>query len=143
MMFLAIVADKQSGFLAKGCLPLVLEIEKHYKALGGKISYRSTVAKILVENNQAVGVKLEDGQEFKADYVISCGDGYNTIFNLLEGKYLNDKIRNRYIKWPLCRPFLTLSYGVKRDMKKRIPLEYFRSGKNRWLSVMRRLKRCW
>ena len=125
MMFLAIVADKQAGFLAKGCLPFVLEIEKHYKALGGEISYRSTVTKILVENDKAAGVLLEDGQEFKADYVISCGDGYNTIFNLLEGKYLNDKIRNRYNKWPLCRPFLTLSYGVKRDMKNEFPLNTF------------------
>jgi phytoene dehydrogenase-like protein len=121
MMFLAIVASKQAGFLAKGCLPFVLEIEKRYKALGGKISYRSTVAKILVENEKAVGVRLEDGQEFKADYVISCGDGYNAIFNLLEGRYLNDRIRNRYSTWPLCRPYITFSYGVKRDMENEFP----------------------
>jgi phytoene dehydrogenase-like protein len=122
MMFLAIVADKQAGFLAKGCLPFVLEIEKHYKALGGKISYRSTVAKILVENDRAVGVRLEDGQEFEADYVISCGDGYNAIFNLLEGKYLDERIQKRYNTWPLCRSYITLSYGVNRDMKNEFPL---------------------
>jgi phytoene dehydrogenase-like protein len=122
MMFLAIVADKQAGYLAKGCLPLVLEVEKHYKALGGKISYRSTVSKVLVENDIAVGVLLEDGQEFRADYVISCGDGYNTVFNLLEGRYLDDRIQNRYTTWPLCRPFLMLSYGVNRDMKNELPL---------------------
>lgn len=125
MMFLAIVADKQAGLLAKGCLPFVLEIEKRYKALGGKISYRSTVAKILVENNKAIGVRLENGQEFKADYVISCGDGYNTVFNLLEGRYLDDRIRNRYTTWSPCRPFITLSYGVNRDMKDEIPLNTF------------------
>ncbi len=122
MMYLAIVADRQAGFLAKGCLPFVLEIEKHYKALGGKISYRSTVAKILVENDKAVGVRLDDGQEFKADYVISCGDGYNTVFNLLGGEFMDEDIKERYETWPLCRPFLTVSYGVNREFKNELPL---------------------
>ncbi|MDD4924097.1 MAG: NAD(P)/FAD-dependent oxidoreductase [Dehalococcoidales bacterium] len=122
MMMLAIVADRQAGFLAKGCLPFVLEIEKHYKALGGKISYRSTVAKILVENDKAVGVRLEDGQEFKADYVISAGDGYNTVFKLLGGEYIDDIIKDRYETWPPCRPFLTISYGVNREFKNELPL---------------------
>jgi phytoene dehydrogenase-like protein len=122
MMYLAIVADKQAGYLAKGCLPFVLEIEKHYKALGGKISYRSTVIKILVENDKAVGVRLEDGQEFKADYVISASDGYNTVFNLLSGEFMDEEIKDRYETWPLCRPFLTVSYGVNREFKNEIPL---------------------
>jgi len=122
MMFLAIVADKQAGFLAKGCLPFILEIEKHYKALGGKISYRSTVSKILVENDSAVGVRLDNGQEFRADYVISCGDGYNAIFNLLGGEYVDELIKDRYGTWSLCRPFLTVSYGVNRDLKNEFPL---------------------
>jgi phytoene dehydrogenase-like protein len=122
MMFLAIVADRQAGYLAKGCLPFVLEIEKRYRALGGKISYRSTVTKILVENDRVAGVRLEDGQEFKADYVISCGDGYNTVFNLLGGEFMDEDMKERYETWPLCRPFLTVSYGVNREFKNEIPL---------------------
>lgn len=122
MLYLAIVADKQAGFLAKGCLPFVLAIEKRYKALGGKISYRSTVAKILVDNNRAVGVRLADGQEYRGDYVISCGDGYNAVFNLLNGDYTDEIVKDRYETWPLCRPFLTISYGVNRLFKNELPL---------------------
>jgi phytoene dehydrogenase-like protein len=121
MMVLAIVADKQTSFLAKGCLSFVLAIEKRYKALGGKITYQATVAKVLVEEGRAVGIRLDDGREFRADYVISCGDSYNTIFNLLEGKYLNKKIKERHETWMLYRPFLTASYGVAREFKNDIP----------------------
>ena len=114
MMILALVADQQCCFLARGCLDFVLAIERHYKALGGEISYKATVEKIIVENGRAVGIKLTDGQEYRADYVISAGDSYNTIFNLLDGKYLNDKIKKRHETRAISRPFLTISYGLAR-----------------------------
>jgi phytoene desaturase len=117
MMCLAIVADKQAGYLAGGCLPFVLEIEKQFRALGGKITYQAMVTRILVENDRAVGIRLNNGREFLANYVLSCGDGYNAIFNLLEGRYIDQKITERYETWPLCRPFLMASYGVNREFK--------------------------
>jgi phytoene desaturase len=74
MMVLALVADKQCGFLVRGCLDFVLAIENHYKALGGEVTYRATVDKILVENDRAIGIRLTDGWEYRADYVVSTGD---------------------------------------------------------------------
>jgi len=121
MMVLALVADKQCAFLARGCLDFVLAIEKHYKALGGEVIYQSTVDKILVENDRAVGIKLIDGREYRADYVISTGDSYNTIFHLLDGRYINDKIKKRHESWPLSRPFLIASYGVAREFSNENP----------------------
>jgi phytoene dehydrogenase-like protein len=115
MMCLAIVADKQAAYLSEGCLSFALEIEKRYKALGGNINYQSTVGSITVKDNRAVGLQLVDGQQFPVDYIISCGDSYNTIFNLLKGRYTNQNIQQRFAKWPLCRPFLTVSLGVKRE----------------------------
>ena len=49
--------------------------------------------KILVENGKAVGVRLEDGTEERADIVISAADGRATIFNMLDGKYVDEKIK--------------------------------------------------
>ena len=114
MMVLALVADKQCAFLARSCLDFVLAMEKHYKALGGEVIYQSTVDKVLVENDCATGIRLANGREYQADFVISTGDSYNTIFNLLEGRYVNDKILKRHDNWPLSRPFLIASYGVVR-----------------------------
>jgi phytoene desaturase len=121
MMLLAIVSDKQAGYLAGGCLPFVLAIENRYKKFGGKITYKATVAKILVENDKVVGIRLDDGREFRADYIISCGDSYNTIFNLLEGRYLNEKIKSRYETWHLYQPYLMASYGVTIQFQNDIP----------------------
>jgi phytoene dehydrogenase-like protein len=73
------------------------------------------VDKILVESDRAIGIRLNDGREYRADYVVSTGDSYNTILNLLEGRYVNDKIRERHETWALSRPFLTASYGVVRQ----------------------------
>jgi phytoene dehydrogenase-like protein len=115
MMVLSVVTDRQCGFLAGGCLDFVLAVEKRYKNLGGQTTYKATVEKILVEDNRAVGIRTVDGSEYRADYVISTGDSAHTIFNLLEGKYTNEKIRKRHETWPLTRPFLTVSYGVARE----------------------------
>jgi len=57
------------------------------------VNYRQKVEKILVENNKAVGVKLSDGNEHRADFVISDADGRKTILQMLDGKYIDERIR--------------------------------------------------
>ena len=52
--------------------------------------------KIIVENNIAKGVQLEDGSEHFADQVISAADGYSTIVGMLGEKYTTDLIREYY-----------------------------------------------
>jgi len=68
-------------------------IEGRYLALGGKAHYRSRVEKILIDNDRAVGIKLADGSEYRADIIISNADGRKTIFDMLDGKYINDTVR--------------------------------------------------
>jgi phytoene dehydrogenase-like protein len=77
-----------------GTLRFALSIEKRYESLGGEIHYDSKVKKILVENHKAVGVKLADGTEHRADVVISNADGRKTIKDLLERKFVNEKIQS-------------------------------------------------
>lgn len=92
-------------------------MEKRYLSLGGKVDYNAKVAKILVENNQAIGVKLEDGSEHRADYVISASDGHAAIFELLEGKYVDDTIRGYYDNMPIFDPIVYVALGVKRSFE--------------------------
>ncbi|MFP4470522.1 MAG: hypothetical protein ACLFPE_07550 [Bacteroidales bacterium] len=44
----------------------------------------------------ATGIELEDGSVHPADVVISAADGHSTIFDMLEGKFVDDKIRKDY-----------------------------------------------
>jgi phytoene dehydrogenase-like protein len=102
-----------------GALPFARSIEKKYIDLGGKILYRQRVEKILVECDRAVGVQLADGTQMRADIVISNADGRRTIMNMLEGKYINDQVRN-YCAEPPDESVMAVNVflGVNRDLSK-------------------------
>lgn len=100
-----------------GALQFALSIEKRYKTLGGEVVYNSRVERILVENGRAVGVRLADGTEHRADAVISDADGRKTIMGLLEGKFIDEEIRSACKEPPdetawSAHVFL----GVRRDL---------------------------
>ncbi len=111
-MTLALFADGQLGLLEGGCQDFVGVLEKRYLDLGGQVTYKATVDKILTENNCAIGIRLRDGGEHRADAVISAADGHSTIFDMLEGRYISKEIRERYDTWKLFRPLMMISYGV-------------------------------
>lgn len=97
--------NQNAGFPQGGSLGLSKSVEKRYLSLGGEISYRVKVAKILVEDNRAVGVELADGARHYADAVVSACDGATTIYKMLEGKYVNPTIDKLY-KEILLKPKL-------------------------------------
>lgn len=100
-----------------GAFEFAKSIEKRYLALGGRIHYRSRVAKILVENDKAVGVKLVDGSEHRADIVISNADGRRTILEMLDGKYMNDAVRSYCAPNQDETPFaVDVFLGLNRDL---------------------------
>ena len=114
-MTLAWLDQKTAGYIIGGSLEFARTIERRYLALGGEISYKSPVAKILVENDRAVGVRLSNGREHRGDIVVSAADGHATIFDMLGGKYLDDKIRGYYHKPHLFPPLVYVGLGVKRS----------------------------
>jgi phytoene dehydrogenase-like protein len=111
---------KAAGYVMGGALELVRFLEERYRALDGEIHFKSRVAKILVENNRAVGIRLADGMEHRADWVVSAADGRTTIFDMLEGKYVDDAIKNRYDKPDLFSPLVYIGLGVA-DPVREIP----------------------
>jgi phytoene dehydrogenase-like protein len=106
---------KACGYPVGGSMKFVRAIERRYLDLGGKIYYESPVTEILVENNEAVGVRLVDGTEIESDIVISAADGHTTIFDMLGGAYVNDEIHGYYDGLPLYPPILYISLGVNRS----------------------------
>jgi phytoene dehydrogenase-like protein len=114
MMPVAWLSQKTAGYPLGGSLKFSKTIEKRYLDLGGKVSYKSPVAKILVEDDKAVGIRLADGTEHRADIVISAADGRTTIFDMLEGKYIDGKIQGYYDDFSLFPPLLHVAYGVAR-----------------------------
>jgi phytoene desaturase len=109
---LAQLADGQLATVEGGSLVFTNAIVRRYETLGGQITCGASVEKILVEDNRAVGVRLADGSEHRADVVVSAADGYSTLFEMLDGRYVDQRIRDRYDKWPLFRPIVVASFGV-------------------------------
>ncbi|MHA1926696.1 MAG: phytoene desaturase family protein, partial [Candidatus Thorarchaeota archaeon] len=125
IMILATVAGGLLGLFKGGCHEFIESIVKKYESLGGEIQYRSKVEKILVEDAVAVGIVLADGTEHRADVVVSAADGRSTIFDLLGGHYVDDKIQKRYDKWKPYDPMVIVTLGVDRVFEKEAPFTMF------------------
>jgi len=113
---LAYLHTGNAGFPAGGSLAFARAIERRYLALGGQIQYQAQVEKILVENDRAVGVRLYDDSEHRADYVISAADGRSTVFDLLDGRYVDKHLRRAYDGHLPIHSLVQVSYGIARDM---------------------------
>lgn len=110
-----------AGYIIGGALPLAAALERRYRELGGEIRYRSRVDEILVEGNRAVGVRLSDGSEQRAEWVISAADGRTTIFDMLGGRFTDAKIRERYENPNLFAPLVYISIGINRKLNELPP----------------------
>jgi len=111
-------AVEEAGVPLGGSQKVVFKIAKLFKRLDGEIVYKSRVADIIVEDDRALGVRLEDGTERRADVVVWAGDGHTAVFDILGGRYVGDEIRNIYEEWIPVRPMVQVMIGVARDMRK-------------------------
>lgn len=102
---------------AGGAFKFALSIEKRYRELGGEVAYNSRVEKILTDHGRAVGVRLADGSQHRADVVISDADGRKTIMDLLEGRFADAKVREACGDPPDTTAWsVHVFLGVKRDL---------------------------
>jgi phytoene desaturase len=124
LLILGLLANKQMGLLEGSCADFVASMAERYASLGGEVKYNSTVKEILVENDRAVGVRLADGSEHRADVIIGAGDSRSTIFDLLGGRYVDKKIKERFENWKLLPPVVMLSFGVTREFPGEPPLNF-------------------
>jgi phytoene dehydrogenase-like protein len=108
----------ESGAPLGGSQGVVFRMAEIYQRLGGEIHYKSRVVDLIVENDRAVGIRLEDGTEHRADLVVWAGDGHTVIYDLLGGRYLDDQVRSMYSDWtPIVSP-VQVMFGVARDLSK-------------------------
>ena len=123
IMMFAWFNQKNAGYLIGGSRPFARRMEDKFISLGGLLTTRKRVSKIIVNDGKAKGVILSDGKEIPADYVISAADGYSTIFEMLEGKFVSRKITNAYKNWELFTPIVQVSFGIDDKIETDAPSE--------------------
>ncbi|RME75194.1 MAG: phytoene desaturase [Chloroflexi bacterium] len=98
---------------------LVQALARLIEELGGRIHYRTEVDEILVENRQAVGVRLKDGTVIPADHVISNADVPFTYMNMIAPRHRG--LRNSNFRYQhLTRYSMSLVviyFGVNRQYR--------------------------
>ncbi len=122
---------KNAGYPIGGSLKFSRMFEKKYLELGGKIHYGTKVVKILTEDKaraghrgfmfqtkkpfiRAAGIVLEDGSIHESDITISAADGYSTIFNMLDGRFADNRVRRYFSDFSVFPSFLQISLGVNK-----------------------------
>lgn len=116
LSLLAYMHTGNAGFPQAGSLEFARALERRYLELGGEIHYKSQVEKILVQDDRAVGLRLYNDKIHYGDTIISAADGHGTIFDMLDGKYTDKKIRQRYDGRLPIHSQIQVSLGVNRDL---------------------------
>lgn len=125
-----------AGYPVGGSRRFVGLLERSYRELGGDVRTGSRVEEILVEDDRVRGVRLADGTVHRARRVVSTADGYDTIFRMLGGRYVNARIRRRYDSLRLFPANIQVSLGLARTFEEEnfrvlLPLaEPFQAGRD-------------
>ncbi|MCB0132784.1 MAG: NAD(P)/FAD-dependent oxidoreductase [Caldilineaceae bacterium] len=117
LSLLAYMYMGNAGFPQGGSLSFAQAIERRYRELGGTIHYKAQVERILVEDDRAVGVRLYDDSEHRADIVISAADGRGTIYHMLDGKYTSRQFDRLYDGHMPLLTQVQVSLGIARELR--------------------------
>lgn len=117
-----------AGYPVGGSERFVGLLRESYEKEGGQVRLGARVDRIVVQGDRAVGVRLDGGEELRAERVVSAADGHDTIFRMLEGRYVDAKLRRRYESMKLFPANIQVSLGVDRTFEEEnfrvlLPLE--------------------
>jgi phytoene dehydrogenase-like protein len=113
---LAWMNDHNGAYVVGGSQAIIRLIRESLDALGGHLSLGAKVEKILVEDDEAVGVQLAGGEVIMADWVISAADAHATVYGLLGGKYVDEVTEGMFRTLTPFSSYLLVSFGVARDL---------------------------
>jgi phytoene dehydrogenase-like protein len=116
VMPLGWMSRKDGGYPIGGSLALARAIEARFTGLGGAVRYGARVTKVLERNGSATGVRLEDGTEMEADYVIAACDMKSTLMGLLDGSRIDPVHKELLDSGVLTGPVTQVAVGANLDL---------------------------
>lgn len=116
LMMLTWMSKKNAGYPIGGSLPFAMRLMKRFKDLGGELLLKQRVTEIGVENGRAIGVVLEDGRRLQADHVIGAADAHSTLYGMLGGRFLTDRMREAFQTWQKFTPLVHVCFGIDKEI---------------------------
>ncbi len=114
------VSKGDAGMIEGGSLKLMKHVSEKFTRMGGKLFLKSPVKEILIRNNNACGILLEDGRKVMADYVIAACDAYHVLYSLLKGQYKDKSFEEQFAD-PVSNPVNTsvmVSFKTNQNMNR-------------------------
>jgi phytoene dehydrogenase-like protein len=115
------MSAKSDGYPKGGSERFTLVMRERYEQLGGSVRLNKRVEKIIIEEGKATGVECGDGTAFMADVVVSSADSHETIYDMLDGKYVYPSHKRQFENWEVYPSLLQISLGVARSFEKEAP----------------------
>lgn len=112
---LAAFANGDCGYPKGGSLVLTENIAKTFEELGGKIEYRQTVEKVIIENGRTTGV-VANGKTFNADAIIVTQDTRKAVDSLFCPP-LKEKWIPNLKKTVVSEQNMYIALGIKCNLK--------------------------
>jgi len=118
----------QSYYPIGGMQQLADALVSAFKQFNGEILYKSDVEKIRLSGAKVTGITCRD-IEYRAEYVVSNTDPYNTFFKMIGEKMISKRLANRISKMepsiPSMNVYLGLSNKIERNYDTDKSLWYF------------------
>ncbi|MFL0269357.1 phytoene desaturase family protein [Candidatus Clostridium radicumherbarum] len=111
-MMLGTRMGDNAGYPMGGAHDVINRMVNKYISLGGKINYQSKVEEIIVENDRVTAVKSK-GNLYPATAVVAACDMYDTLKNMLGGKYKHPELDKMLESAELFDPVIVVSFGMK------------------------------
>ncbi len=119
----ALHAGLQSYYFEGACYPrggghaIPDALAKGIERNGGQVLLGAEVERILVEGGRACGVRLADGEEVRADLVVSNADPGVTWGRLVEAQHQSARLRRRMARMRYSVSTLSLFLAVEMDLR--------------------------
>ena len=94
----ATVASGNGGVPKGGSKVMAENMFKTYKDLDGSYHLATEIDEIIIEKKKAIGIRLKNGQEHYADYVVSATDIHHALTKLLKNKHYSKHFHSRFEK---------------------------------------------
>lgn len=129
-MPLSVFDQKSAGYPIGGSLAFAKKIEETYLSLGGKMHYNTPVKKIITENGVATSILVRNNIIHYSDITLSAADWHYTVFDALDGKFVDQKMRDLkdLKKLEVFFSVIQFSFGINKDLSdfphfSRVPLD--------------------
>ena len=105
----------QYNYILGGCGEMVKLLANYIENHEGTIKIQSKVQKILIEHNQAIGVKMENGEQILSDIVLATGDIQTTFYELIGKEQISSETQHFINSLKYMESVLMVHIGIDFD----------------------------